>query len=179
MNEPNDNELVRRAQKGSPDAVGKLYDRYQAQLFRFVWARVGDRQLAEDITGEIFTRMVVHLPKYQPTAVPFSAWLYQIGRNLIIDTYRRDNGRYPEPLENALSVGDGQAGPDLMVDQQLTLEKIHTALADIDPQQREVVTLRFLTGLSLRETAEMLNCSLSAIKSLQHRGLMALRAALK
>lgn len=66
-----------------------------------------------------------------------------------------------------------------MVDQQLTLEKIHTALADIDPQQREVVTLRFLTGLSLRETAETLDCSLSAIKSLQHRGLIALRATLK
>lgn len=171
--------LVRRAQEGNKEAIGKLYDRHQEQIFRFVWSRVADRQSAEDITGEIFTRMVVHLPEYRPTAVPFSAWLYQIARNLIIDAYRQQDGRIPQPLEDVHLAAENQEDPDMMVDQQLTIERIQAALEKIDPQQREVVTLRFLSGLSLREAAETMDCSIAAIKSLQHRGLKALRAALK
>ena len=67
----------------------------------------------------------------------------------------------------------------MMVDQKLTIEKIQAALEEIDPQQREAVTLRFLAGLSLREAAETMDCSVGALKSLQHRGLKALRIALK
>jgi len=174
-----DENLVRRAQQGSKEAIGKLYDRHQEQIFRFVWSRVGDRQLAEDITGETFTRMVAHLPGYRPMAVPFSAWLYQIARNLIADTFRQQNGRLPQPLEDAHFVAEDQEGPDMMVDQKLTIEKIQAALEEIDPQQREAVTLRFLAGLSLREAAETMDCSVGALKSLQHRGLKALRIALK
>jgi len=174
-----DTDLVQRARQGSKDAIGKLYDQHQEHIFRFVWSRVGDRQLAEDITGETFTRMVTHLADYQPTAVPFSAWLYQIARNLIIDAHRRQNGRFPQPLEEAQLVAGNQEGPDMMVDQKLTIEKIQAALEKLDPQQREAVTLRFLAGLSLREAAETMDCSIGALKSLQHRGLKALRVALK
>jgi len=174
-----DANLVRRAQQGNKGAIGKLYDRYQEQMFRFAWSRVGDRQLAEDITGEIFTRMVTHLPEYRATAVPFSAWLYQIARNLITDVYRRQDSRILQPLENAHLVAETQESPDMMVEHQLTIEKIQAALETIDPQQREAVTLRFLTGLSLREAAETMDCSVAALKSLQHRGLQALRVALK
>ena len=64
-------DLVRRAQKGDVHAIGELYDRHQEQIFRFVWSRVGNRQLAEDITGEVFTRMVVSLSDYELTSKPF------------------------------------------------------------------------------------------------------------
>ena len=179
MFDTSDANLVRRAQQGNKGAIGKLYDRYQEQMFRFAWSRVGDRQLAEDITGEIFTRMVTHLPEYRATAVPFSAWLYQIARNLITDVYRRQDNRILQPLENAHLVAENQESPDMMVEHKLTIEKIQAALETIDPQQREAVTLRFLAGLSLREAADTMDCSVAALKSLQHRGLQALRVALK
>jgi RNA polymerase sigma-70 factor, ECF subfamily len=177
--EVDDTALVERAQGGDVDAIGTLYDAHHQPIFRYVWSRVGDQQLAEDLTGETFTRMVTALPGYQPTAVPFRAWLYRIARNLIIDHHRSQNGQTPASLDAAehISSEGGQPGP--MVEQKLTLERIRSALSRIDPAQQEVIVLRFMAGLSLAEAAQALEKTVPAVKSLQHRGLTSLRAALK
>jgi RNA polymerase sigma-70 factor (ECF subfamily) len=171
--------LVKRAQGGDVDAIGVLYDAHHQAIFRYVWSRVSDQQLAEDLTGEIFTRMVISLPGYRPTAVPFRAWLYRIARNLVVDHHRSQNGRVPTSLDvvENLSGESGQPGP--IVEQQLTQERIRAALANIDPAQKEVVILRFLAGLSLAEVAQTLDKTVPAVKSLQHRGLTSLRAFLE
>jgi RNA polymerase sigma factor (sigma-70 family) len=103
----NDAELIKRAQnrRGKPtagaEAVGELYDRYQESVFRYIWSRVSNPQLAEDLTGDVFTRMVVNLPKYRYTGAPFKAWLYSIARNLVIDNYRKASSRNQLPIEKA------------------------------------------------------------------------------
>lgn len=171
-------QVVKHAQGGDVDAIGTLYDRHHQSIFRYVWSRVGDQQLAEDLTGEIFTRMVANLPGYQPTSVPFRAWLYRIARNLIVDEHRRENGRFPVPITRAENLSDGH-NPGAIVEQRLVLDQIQTALAGIDPVQQEVITLRFIAGLPLSDVAHALDKSVAAVKSLQHRGLKALRAALK
>ncbi|MCB9422126.1 MAG: sigma-70 family RNA polymerase sigma factor [Ardenticatenaceae bacterium] len=171
--------LVVRAQKGDVDAVGALYDAHHQPIFRYVCSRVGDRLLAEDLTGEIFTRMVTGLPDFTPTAVPFRAWLYRIARHLIIDHHRLENGRIDSALD-AIENSDSESDPPgVIVDQQLTQERIRAALARIDSAQQEVVILRFIAGLSLAETAQTLDKTVPAVKSLQHRGLTALRAFLE
>ncbi len=161
------------------DAIGQLYDAHHQSIFRFVWSRARDQQVAEDLTGEIFTRMVANLSNYQPTNVPFRAWLYRIARNLIVDYRRSENGRFPAPLEQAENLSGDGSEPGPIVEQRLTLEQVQAALARIDPIQQEVVVLRFVAGLSLSDVAHTLDKTVPAVKSLQHRGLTALRAALK
>ena len=174
-----DADLVKRAQGGEVNAVGELYDRHHESIFRYVRSRVGDQSLAEDLTGEIFTRMLVSLPDYRLRGIPFRAWLYRIAHNLVVDHYRKKSGRPSVPLCHAESMGETESNPASIIDHKLTLERVQRALDSLDPSQQEVVVLRFLLGLSLREAALAVGKTVSAVKSLQHRGLKALRVALE
>ena len=174
-----DNELVKRAQQGDSAAVGALYDRHHTPIFRFVWSRVSDQQTAEDLTGDVFTKMVTSLPGYKISDVPFRAWLYRIARNLVTDEYRKQTGKTAVSLQDVETMIGLGANPDTVAEQNITLDRVQSALATIDPTQKEVVELRFLAGLSLQEVAETLDYSIAAVKSHQHRGLKALRAALQ
>lgn len=174
-----DNELVKRAHQGDTAAVGALYDRHHRHIFRFVWSRVGNQQMAEDFTGEIFAKMVQGLPDYKISQAPFRAWLYRIARNMVTDEFRKQKGITAVPLEEAETMISLAEQPAAIAENNITLGRVQEALNHIDPNQREVVELRFLAGFSLKEAAESLNISLAATKSLQHRGLKALRVALK
>lgn len=170
-------DLVALAQQGDVQAIGALYDQHHQALFRYLWSRVGERQTAEELTGDVFMRMLAALPRYRPSVVPFRAWLYRIAHNLLVDHYRKEGGQVTLPLQ-AVEDLNGASDPASLIEQQLTLERLHQALAAIDDPQRTVVALRFLSGLSLEETAAVLDKSESAVKALQHRGLVAMRRAL-
>ncbi len=171
--------IIKRAQKGDPAAAGLLFDNHQEAIFRFVWVRVRDHGLAEDLTGEVFMRMIRDLPRYQDRNLPFRAWLYRIAQNLIIDNYRQDKSRHTLPLEQANEAADPADHPDETVHKNLTIELVQQAMDSLDPDQREVVELRFLAGLSLKDAAAALNKTVAAVKALQHRGLSALRIQLQ
>lgn len=173
-----DNALVKRAQAGETAVIGELYDRHQERIYRYIWSKIGNQQLAEDLTGEVFARMVTHLSTYEIGQTPFHAWLYQIARNLIADTYRKEAYRKTEPLDTAVNYQDGTVMIHTTVEQKLDIEQIHEALDLIDPIQREVIVLRFMVGMSLQEVAFTLDKTVGAVKTLQHRGLKALRVAL-
>ncbi len=173
-----DNALVKRAQAGETAVIGELYDRHQERIYRYIWSKIGNQQLAEDLTGEVFTRMVTHIPGYKIGQTPFHAWLYQIARNLLADTYRKEAYRKTEPLDTAVNYQDGATMIHTAVEQKLDIEQIHEALDLIDPLQREVIVLRFMVGMSLQEVAFTLDKTVGAVKTLQHRGLKALRVAL-
>jgi RNA polymerase sigma-70 factor (ECF subfamily) len=81
--------LIRRAQEGESAVVGALYERYQRGIFRYLYYRVGDQQTAEDLTSEVFLRMVEKLSNFDDRQLSFQAWLFQIARNLSIDHYRK------------------------------------------------------------------------------------------
>ena len=86
-------DLVRHAQNGSVSAIRELYLSHHQQIFRFIWSRVYDSDLAEDLTGEVFVRMLKNLSTYEDRSLPFRAWLYGIARNLVIDHHRKKNPR--------------------------------------------------------------------------------------
>jgi RNA polymerase sigma-70 factor, ECF subfamily len=174
-----DHSLVTAAQNGHTQAVGELYDRHQERIFRYVRSRVYDHQLAQDLTGEIFTRMVTSLHQYENSGYPFSAWLYRIARNLIIDHQRRGNHYMQVPIEEVYHVSAAGYEPAAIVEKQLNVERVYQALDQIDETQREVIRLRFLAGLSLQEVANTLGKTVGAIKAQQYRGLVALRATLQ
>ena len=173
-----DADLVRRAQDGDANAFGELYDRHHRHIFRYVWGRVRDERVAEDLTGEVFTRMVVNLRGYRVTGVPFQVWLYRVAHNLVVDHYRKGDQGVLVPLHHVEGLSMEKSNPATIVERQLTVERVKDALTRLDPLQQEVVVLRFLTGLSLKEVALTLNKTVAAVKSLQHRGLVALRMAL-
>lgn len=174
-----DANLVKRAQGGDVNAIGELYDCHHGSIFRYVQSRVRDQNLAEDLTGEVFTRMVASLPGYRLRGIPFRAWLYRIARNLVVDHCRKESGRLSVPLYQAESISETESNPASIIEHKLTLEQVQRALATLDPSQQEVVTLRFLLGFSLREVSQAVGKTVAAVKSLQHRGLKTLRVALE
>jgi RNA polymerase sigma-70 factor (ECF subfamily) len=173
-----DMELVKQAQSGNISAVGELYDRHRPRIFRYIRFKVANTQVAQDLTAEVFLRMVNHLPDFQPMGVPFSAWLYRIAHNLIIKQNQNEHRQPLMPLENAFYMSRNHDNPAYVVEQQLEREWVLEGLEKIDASQREVIILRFIAGFSLKEVAEMLNKSVAAVKTLQHRGILALQVVL-
>lgn len=171
-------ELITRAQQGEAQAVGALYDQHHSALFRFVWARVGDPTLAEDLTGDVFMRMLTALPRYRPSAVPFRVWLYRIARNRLIDHYRQTRARPVVPLSAIETHNAPDSDLPLLVEQKLSAAEVQRALTQLPEAHSEVLALRFLAGLSVEETAATLGKTQAAVKAAQHRGLAALRRAL-
>ncbi len=178
MDDPSEVDLVRRARGGDVNAIGALYDQHHERIFRYLWLRVNDTNLAEDLTGDVFMRMVSALPRYQPIGMPFRAWLYRIAHNLLVDHWRKPGNCEPVPLDSIEEQSD-DCDPGSDVDRKLLVDRLSRALAQLEPNQHEVVVLRFVMGMSLQEVAQAVGKTEGAVKSLQHRGLAALRRALE
>jgi RNA polymerase sigma-70 factor (ECF subfamily) len=169
--------VVTRAQQGDSAALAALYDQHYSLIYGYLRARLGDRHAVEDLAGEVFQRMLTGLAAYRPQGLPFRAWLVRIAHNLLVDHYRRAGRGWVVEWDERLPAASPD--PTHEAEHNLTLEQVYRALAGLDEHQREAVTLRFLSGLSLRETALALGKTENAIKALQRRGLAALRQALR
>ena len=165
--------LITRAQRGSPEDVGALYGAFHQSIYRYLYYRTSDFQTAEDLTSEVFLRMVQSLSLYRIYITPFQAWLFQIARNLAIDHYRRSNTHPVLPLDENLD--SDSLDLDQTVDFKFTCEELAQALAKMNDMQRDVLLLRFIEGMPIAETARVLHKSEDAIKALQRRGLATLR----
>jgi RNA polymerase sigma-70 factor (ECF subfamily) len=170
--------IILGAQAGQPEKVTALYEHYHAGIFRYLYYRVGDRQTAEDLTSEVFLRMVRNLSGYsiKGSAAPFQAWLFQIARNLITDHYRRSS-IHPQ-VELAEHMAGTDPEPDAGIEHRLANEHLYQGLAGLNEDQRDVVVLRFMVGLPITEVARTLHKSEDSVKGLQRRGLSALRGSL-
>jgi RNA polymerase sigma-70 factor (ECF subfamily) len=175
---PSGAELVALAQQGDEPAIGALYDLHCQAVLRYFRARLGHQQTAEDLTGEVIRRMLTGLPGYRGVDLPFRAWLFRIAHNLLIDYYRRETRHVVVPLKETENVGAEDDDPVSAVEQKLTMEHAFQALSNLEPTQRDALALRFLSGLSLKETAFAMGKTEDAIKALQRRGLAALRLRL-
>ena len=172
-------ELIARAQRGDLPALTTLYDQHHNQIYRYLRARLGDVRAAEDLTGEVFQRMLTSLAGYRPQGLPFRAWLFRIAHNLLVDHYRRAGKRLTVEWDERMPLPDHSADPADRTEHNLVVEQVQRAMARLEDGQRETLMLRFLSGLSLRETALTLGKSEEAVKALQRRGLAALRRALQ
>jgi RNA polymerase sigma-70 factor (ECF subfamily) len=173
MAEAASNELITRAQSGNPEACGALYTRYHQAIYRYLYYRTGDPHIAEDLTSEVFLKMVQALPRYRIQSVPFQAWLFQIARNLAIDYYRRSSARPTTSLDES----QVSQTPDIdsTIDFRLTSASLSDCLSRIGEVQRDVLLLRFIDDLSIADTASILHKTEDSIKGLQRRALEALR----
>ena len=174
-----DEQLVQQIQTGSGEAMSVLYRRHRPAILRYVQARIYDWQQAQDLTGEIFLRMVAYLPQYQATGAPFTAWLFRIAHNIVI-SHRQQESRTPlVDISQADNHSHPEDNPAYLVENKLEMDWVRQGLRQLDETQRDVIILRFLIGLPLQEVAHALDKSVGAIKTHQHRGILALRAALQ
>jgi RNA polymerase sigma-70 factor (ECF subfamily) len=168
-----------RASDVNREAMGILYDRHHAKIFHYLMFRLNDLQQAEDLTGEVFVRMLKALPGYQERKIPFEAWLYRIARNLLIDEYRKNRIRQYVSLNELREVAAADESVTERSDSAWSFEIVRQAMEQIEPSQREVIELRFLVGLPAKDTALVLDKTVHAVKALQHRGLQNLRAKIQ
>ncbi len=172
-------DLVNRVKNGEREAFGTLYDRYSDLVFRYVFYRVGSTQLTEDIVSETFLRALRRIGSFTWQGTDIGAWFITIARNLVIDHVRSSHTRLEFPTEDILSTAETHASgtanePEDAVLTVLRNRTLLDAVRALSPDQQECVVLRFLEGLSLRETALAMDRKENAVKALQLRAVRAL-----
>lgn len=169
-----ENKLIRDAIRGDSSAFGLLYDHYQPQIYRFIYLKVGRREEAEDITHQVFLSAWQNVGSYKSQGFPFSSWLYQIARNKVIDHYRSKKvGVAIETVEEVLIAGD--PSPLESADIKLRIHSLRQAILKLKPEYQEIIAMRFVEEMSLKEAAHILKKSEGAIKLLQHRAIKNLK----
>ncbi|MFE9653936.1 ECF subfamily RNA polymerase sigma factor, BldN family [Micromonospora sp. NPDC006431] len=170
--------LVERAQAGESEAFGLIYDRYVDTVFRFVYFRVGNRQLAEDLTSDTFLRALKRIGSFTWQGRDLGAWLVTIARNLVADHFKSGRYRLEVTTGDVLDADREDRGPEgspeAAVVEHITNVALLTAVKQLNPEQQECIVLRFLQGFSVAETARAMGKNEGAIKALQYRAVRAL-----
>jgi RNA polymerase sigma-70 factor, ECF subfamily len=170
--------LVERAQAGESAAFGLIYDRYVDTVFRFIYFRVGNRQLAEDLTSDTFLRALKRIGSFTWQGRDLGAWLVTIARNLVADHFKSGRYRLEVTTGDVLDADREDRGPEgspeAAVVDHITNVALLGAVKQLNPEQQECIVLRFLQGFSVAETARAMGKNEGAIKALQYRAVRAL-----
>jgi RNA polymerase sigma-70 factor (ECF subfamily) len=166
--------LVERAQDGDGEAFGQLYDHYADTVYRYIYYRVGGRATAEDLTSETFLRALRRIGTFTWQGRDFGAWLVTIARNLVADHFKSSRFRLEVTTGEMLDSNQVEPSPEESVLESLSNAALLEAVRRLNPQQQECVTLRFLQGLSVAETARIMGKNEGAIKTLQYRAVRTL-----
>ncbi len=170
---PDDALLISLAKAGDIEAFGELYTRYLDPIFRYIRTRVSEDQTAEDLTEETFIRAFQALGKYEERGLPFSAYLYRVTKNLLVDHYRKHKD------EKALEFANQIPAPDIISDDKIIKAEryimLGRAYAQLPEDYQEVIRLRIILGISTAEAATWMDRSEGALRVLLHRALKALR----
>jgi RNA polymerase sigma-70 factor, ECF subfamily len=167
--------LVERA-KRDPNAFGELYNRYLMQIYRFVYSRVRDQTVAEDVTSEVFMKALKSIGRYQDTGKPFSAWLYQIAVNSVADRYRA--ARPVEDIDEQRDLAISGPALEEVAAQRDELRRIWSVVETLPKQQRVAMVLKFQEDMKIEDIAVAMGKSAGAVKLLIHRGVTKCRQTL-
>jgi RNA polymerase sigma-70 factor (ECF subfamily) len=162
---------VARAKQGDQQALRFLYVRYADNVYSYVATLLHDDHEAEDVTQHVFAKLMTVLPKYEQRGVPFSAWIMRVARNVAVDYLRSRRAVPSEDVRDDDQSDEQGSGWERSLD-------LRSALAELPEDQREVIVLRHVVGLSPGEIAGRLGKTEPSIHGLHHRGRAALRAAL-
>jgi RNA polymerase sigma-70 factor, ECF subfamily len=165
--------IVKNAQNGNKRAITELYEHYKPTIYRYLYYRMGEKQLAEDMTTEVFIKVIKSIHRYRLNHSPFQAWLFCIARNLAIDYFRIHKTRLQVELSDILVAEHEKT--EAIVERRLTFQQLHTGLLKLTSDQCDVIVMRFLAEMPINEVALTLNKSVGAVKALQVRGLQALQ----
>jgi len=169
MAEPyNEEQVIERAKLGDKTAISTLYEKHVDQIFRYVAYRVPEND-AEDITAEVFVRMVESLPKFEYRGAPFEAWLYRIASARVADFHRKRGRRQVDEISDTMS-DDNPLPEEKMLEKQ-EQKQLREALSQLSPEDQQILILRFVERKSHEEVAEIIGRNPAAIRTAQHRAL--------
>ena len=173
-------DLLRRARAFDEGALTCVYQTYHRAIYRYVYHHLGDAQTAQDLTSEVFRRFLKALRSGSGPTRQLKAWLYRVAHNLIVDELRRRTRRNHLTLDETLAGTSKDTGqsPEELAGSTIAIARVRDALLQLTRDQRQVIVLKFLEGMSNAQVAEITGKTVGAVKALQHRGLDTLRQQL-
>lgn len=169
--------LIERAKQKDVEALSCLYEANFTKIYRYVFVRVADKTEAEDLTQQVFLKVIQSIESYNWKGLPFAAWLFRIAHNQVID-YVRKRQRGPQLTEYISQMDPKDKNPEDRAEEWLMMDTVKVGLKQLTQLQQEVISLRFAAGLSIIETAKVMGKNEGAIKALQHSALENLRKIL-
>ena len=173
----NEQALLERAKRYDEEALGELYDHFAPRIYAYIYRRLGDPHLAEDLTGDVFVRVMQAIRSERFWHTSFQAWLYRIAHNLVADHFRRHRPTVDVELGEQLAAAQDDVAS--VVANRLSYRRLRAAISRLTPDQQQVLALRFGEGMTARQAAEVMDRSTGAIEALQHRALARLRRTMK
>ena len=172
-----DRQVLERASTYDTQALAEIYDRYAGPIYGYLYRVIGDATHAEDLTGEVFLRLLQVLRTRRAPGDNLEGWLYRVAHNLAMDLFRRQKKGPAVPLGEELVAQDGRPS-DLIEDKQVK-QQLRERIGRLSSDQQQVVLLRFAEELPVAEVARLMDKSEGAVKILQHRALNRLRKLLQ
>lgn len=168
-------QLVQEAQNGDVEAFGKLYDLYVDPLYRYIFFRIG-KEDALDMTENVFLKVWQSLKSYKVGSFRFSAWIFRIAHNAVVDFYRLH--KQDLPLDFDLPETKRSHDPIALTEQKLSQEVLQKAMAKLSKKYQQIITLKYINELDNEEIARILNRSEGSLRILKFRALKALKKIL-
>lgn len=169
---------IKNAIKGEASAFGFLYDKYQPQIYRFIYFKVSHREEAEDLCHQVFLSAWQNIEEYEFKGFPFSAWLYSIARNKVIDHYRTKKNFIDIETVYIVEENDKKTN-EAILDFKISLENVKKTIPKLHQIEQDVIIMRFVEDMSPREIASILNKSEGSIRLIQHKAIKRLKELLK
>jgi RNA polymerase sigma-70 factor, ECF subfamily len=166
--------LVEQAQEGKREALEELYLLHFDRIYSYLHMNVGNRHDAEDLTTQVFVKMLESIGKFRWRSAPFSAWLFRIAHNLAMDHFRASKRWQPEEEVPEPDPGEGSAAEQEALE-SIGRQSMLELIQKLSHEQQQVLTLKFVFNFSNAEAATILDKTEGAIKSLQHRALASLQ----
>ncbi len=154
------------------EGFSAIYDSYAEKIFKYIFSRVEDEKVAEDLTAHVFMKAWENISSYEPTGAPIITWLYTIAHNAIVDHYRTQ--KETVTLEGKSNLSDGGLSPEEAMEKQMEKELLQQAITRLTADQKNVVLLRYIDGLTTEEIAFQLGKRTGTIRALQMRALQSL-----
>jgi RNA polymerase sigma-70 factor (ECF subfamily) len=173
----NDSNLLERAREYDAQALAEIYDGYAESIYRYAYRFVGDASLAEDLTSEVFLKLLQVLGTSRAPREQLQGWLYRVARNLAVDWFRRQAKGVSFSLNEELTPGG--ASPATRLERQQLHERLREAISKLTPSQQQVIVLRFGEGRNIREIGHLMGKSEGAVKLIQYRAMKRLRKLLE
>ncbi len=167
-------QLIKNAISGEASAFGLLYDRYQPKIYRFIYLKVSHREEAEDLTHQVFLSAWEKIENFQfkENSSYFSGWLYQIARNKVIDHYRTRKNNLDI---SKIQVIDEKNRPENTFENNLNIKETRQAISLLNPNEQDVIIMRFIEELSPKEISKALGKSEVSIRIIQYRAIKKLK----
>jgi len=178
LQEADDSELIACAARGDREAFGALYERYVFRVFRHIYYLTSDPHTAEDLTAQTFLNALEAIPRYQMRGVPFLAWLLRIAYNLTVN-HRKVRRNGTTQLPEGLEIEGTTYSPEASCEAKADGERVWEGVRRLRDDQRQVIVMRFIDGLSYPDIARVLGKSIGAVRVIQYRALCALRRKLE